>query len=91
MGATTPSIAAGQPAPNSPLACAAVQPTITLGGSERPLRLAALLVSLTTATFAQKWEFGAEGGGGFLNIVNVTGSAGSATAGFAPGFVVGAF
>jgi hypothetical protein len=30
-------------------------------------------------------------GGGFLNIVNVTGTAGSATAGFAPGFVVGAF
>lgn len=57
----------------------------------RPLRLAALLVSLTTAIFAQKWEFGAEAGGGFLNTVNVTGTAGSATAGFAPGFVVGAF
>jgi uncharacterized protein (TIGR03437 family) len=33
MGATTPSIAAGQPAPSSPLAYAAVQPTISLGGS----------------------------------------------------------
>lgn len=43
------------------------------------------------AGFAQKWEFGVDGGAGFLNNVAVTGGTTSATAGFAPGFVAGAF
>ena len=33
MGATTPSVAAGNAAPTNPLAVATVQPTVTLGGA----------------------------------------------------------
>ena len=40
-----------------------------------------------TAAFGQQWEVGGVGGGSFLNSV----PAGGATAGFAPGFVAGAF
>jgi len=53
--------------------------------------LAAMLVLIPVAAFAQKWEFGADGGVGLLNSVSVTGAPGSATAGFAPGFTAGAF
>ena len=52
---------------------------------------AALLILAPTAAFAQKWEFGADGGVGFLNNVAVTSPSGNATAGFAPGFTAGAF
>jgi hypothetical protein len=48
-----------------------------------------LLVTAAGAAFAQQWEFGVVGGGSFLNHVNVSG--GSATAGFEPGFVAGAY
>jgi hypothetical protein len=42
--------------------------------------------------FAQQWEVGGIGGVGFLDTVHVnTPSAGSATAGFAPGVAAGAF
>lgn len=53
--------------------------------------IAALLSLAPAAAFAQKWEFGANGGFGFLNTVPVTSPAGSATAGFKPGFTAGAF
>ena len=52
---------------------------------------AALLILTPTAVFAQKWDFGADGGVGLLNNVAVTSPSGSATAGFAPGFTAGAF
>jgi len=52
--------------------------------------LAVLLVLAPAASFAQ-WEFGADGGVGLLNHVAVSSPAGSATAGFAPGFSAGAF
>jgi len=56
--------------------------------------LTAMLVLIPAAAFAQKWEFGADGGVGLLNNVSVTGAQGTnaaATAGFAPGFSAGAF
>jgi hypothetical protein len=52
---------------------------------------AALLLLAPAAGFAQKWEFGADGGMGFLNNVTASGASGNATAGFAPGFAAGAF
>jgi hypothetical protein len=52
---------------------------------------AALLMLAPAAGFAQKWDFGFDGGYSFLNNVNVTGGPSSATAGFAPGFAAGAF
>jgi hypothetical protein len=55
------------------------------------LRLAVLLIPAATAAFAQQWEFGAVGGIGLLNTVSATGTPGSASAGFAPGFVAGLF
>ncbi len=53
--------------------------------------IAALLLTAPAAAFAQKWEYGAVGGFGFLNTVPVTGATGSATAGFKPGFAAGGF
>jgi hypothetical protein len=53
--------------------------------------VAAILALIPASGFAQKWEFGADAGAGLLNNVAVTGAAGSATAGFAPGFTAGAF
>jgi hypothetical protein len=53
--------------------------------------LTAILALIPATGFAQKWSFGADGGVGLLNHVAVTGVAGSATAGFAPGFTLGAF
>ena len=42
MGRTTPQIEEGLPSPASPLAFAAVQPTVTLGGIELPIEFAGL-------------------------------------------------
>lgn len=58
----------------------------------RTIVLAIALMSAASAAFAQQWEFGALGGGGFLgNVPANGGSTGNATAGFAPGTVFGAF
>ena len=57
----------------------------------RVIRFAVLLIAAAAAAFAQGWEFGAVGGVGLLNTVSATGAAGNATAGFATGFVAGAF
>ncbi len=57
----------------------------------KSLKFAVLLTCAAGSAFAQGWEFGAVGGYSFLNNVSVTGTAGNATAGFAPGFVAGAF
>jgi hypothetical protein len=57
----------------------------------RIVRLTVLLIPAAAAAFAQQWELGAVGGGGLFDHVPVTAPAGSATAGFAPGFVAGAF
>ena len=43
MGQTTPQVATGQPAPASPLALAAVQPVVTLGGAALPVSYAGLV------------------------------------------------
>ena len=43
MGQTSPPIQAGQPAPAKPLAAAAVQPAVTLGGSDLPVSYAGLV------------------------------------------------
>ena len=57
----------------------------------KTFRLAILLgAALSVSAFGQQWEFGAVGGGGFLNTVSVSGP-GSATAGFATGGVGGVF
>jgi len=51
-----------------------------------------LLLAFGCCVFAQQWEVGGIGGVGFLDTVHVsTTTAGSATAGFAPGAVAGAF
>jgi hypothetical protein len=55
------------------------------------LRTILVLSAATAAAFAQGWEFGGSGGGSFLNTVSVSSPAGSATAGFKPGAVVGGF
>src|ERR1039457_5285261 len=49
------------------------------------LRSILVLTAAAAACFAQKWEFGGAGGGGFLNNVAVSGGTGSATAGFDTG------
>jgi Outer membrane protein beta-barrel domain len=49
------------------------------------------VAALSVNCFGQKWEFGGVGGAGFLSNVNVSGPAGSATAGFETGGAVGAF
>jgi hypothetical protein len=53
--------------------------------------VAAILAVIPASGFAQRWEVGADVGAGLLNNVAVTGAAGSATAGFAPGVTAGAF
>jgi opacity protein-like surface antigen len=55
------------------------------------LGLSVLFLAVSGAAMAQQWEFGGIGGGGFLSHVSASGPAGSATAGFQPGAVVGAF
>jgi hypothetical protein len=49
------------------------------------------LAAAAASCFGQQWEFGGMGGGGFLSNVNVSGPAGSATAGFQTGGAVGGF
>jgi len=55
------------------------------------LRSILVLTAAAAASFAQQWEFGGTGGGGFLNSVPVTGGIGSATAGFQTGAAVGGY
>src|SRR5580700_10790324 len=57
----------------------------------RSLILSVVILSAASAAFAQQWEFGAEGGGSLLSNVSVSGPAGKATAGFAPGAAFGVF
>jgi hypothetical protein len=55
------------------------------------LRSILVLTAAAAAGFAQKWEFGGAGGGGFLNNVAVNGGTASATAGFQTGAVFGGY
>ena len=58
----------------------------------KTLRRSILVLALATgAGFAQQWEFGGSGGGGFLNSVPVNASLGSATAGFQTGAALGGY
>src|SRR5580704_5697873 len=57
----------------------------------RSLILSVVILAAATTAFAQQWEFGAVGGGSLLSDVSVSGAAGKATAGFAPGAAFGAF
>jgi hypothetical protein len=58
----------------------------------RSIALSIVLMSAAGSAFAQEWEFGALGGGGFLGNVSANGgSIGNATAGFAPGAAFGVF
>jgi hypothetical protein len=51
-----------------------------------------VLLACGFCAYAQQWEVGGIGGASFLNTVSVsTPTAGSATAGFSPGVVLGAF
>jgi len=49
------------------------------------------LLLVAGACFGQQWEFGGTAGASFLPSVPVSGPAGSANAGFQPGFTTGAF
>ena len=55
------------------------------------VRFSMLMTCAAASALAQGWEFGAVGGYSLLNDVSVTAPTGTATAGFAPGFVAGAF
>jgi hypothetical protein len=55
------------------------------------LRSILVLTVAAAASFAQQWEFGGAGGGGFLNSVPVSGGIGSATAGFQTGAAFGGY
>jgi len=58
----------------------------------RVISFAVLPILAATALLGQQqWEFGAVGGGGLINNVAAASPAGSATAGFAPGFATGVF
>jgi hypothetical protein len=57
----------------------------------RSLVFSVVILAAATTAFAQQWEFGAEGGGSLLSDVSVSGPAGKATAGFAPGAAFGVF
>src|SRR3954462_10570514 len=54
-------------------------------------RIIFLLTAAATASFAQQWEVGGLGGGGFRNHVGVTAPAGTATAGFQNGAAFGGY
>ena len=54
-------------------------------------RIIFLMTTAALASYAQQWEFGGMGGGGFLNHVGVTAPAGAATAGFANGAAFGGY
>jgi hypothetical protein len=58
---------------------------------KRLLRVILVLTALAAAGFAQQWEFGGAGGGGFLNSVPVNGGIGTATAGFQTGAALGGY
>src|SRR5215813_10100939 len=49
------------------------------------------LLFFAGAAFAQQWEFGGSAGASFLPMRSVTSPAGSANAGFQPGFAAGAY
>ena len=55
------------------------------------LRSTLVLTAAAAACFGQKWEFGGNGGGGFLSNVDVNGVTGSATAGFQTGAAFGGY
>ena len=55
------------------------------------LRSILVLTAAAAASFAQGWEVGGTGGGGFLNSVPVSGGPGSATAGFQTGAAFGGY
>jgi hypothetical protein len=57
----------------------------------KTLSLTLLLAAAAFHCPAQQWELGAVGGGSFLNTTSVSSPQGSATAGFKPGFVAGAY
>jgi len=57
----------------------------------RSLVFSVVILAAASTAFAQQWEFGAVGGGSLLSDVSVSGPAGKATAGFAPGAAFGAF
>jgi Outer membrane protein beta-barrel domain len=57
----------------------------------RSLLFSVVILAAATTAFGQQWEFGAVGGGSLLSDVSVSGAAGKATAGFAPGAAFGAF
>ena len=58
----------------------------------KTFRLSILGLTAAAATcFGQQWEFGGMGGVSFLNTVSVSGTAGSATAGFKPGGTFGGY
>jgi hypothetical protein len=57
----------------------------------RRLVFSFVILAAASTAFAQQWEFGAVGGGSLLSDVSVSGPAGKATAGFAPGAAFGAF
>jgi hypothetical protein len=57
----------------------------------KSLVLSIVMISAAATAFAQQWEFGAVGGVGLMNTVSANGPTGNATAGFAPGVVVGAY
>jgi hypothetical protein len=57
----------------------------------RKIAVTTLFLAAAASCFGQQWAFGGMGGGGFLSNVNVSGAAGSATAGFQTGGAVGAF
>jgi hypothetical protein len=49
------------------------------------------LAAVAACSFAQQWEFGGMGGGGFLSNVNVSSPLGAATTGFQTGPALGGF
>jgi len=58
----------------------------------RTIRLSILVLTAAAATsFAQQWEFGGLGGGGFLSTVGVSSTIGAATAGFQSGAAFGGY
>ena len=57
----------------------------------KTLGFAFLFAAAALNSPAQQWEFGGVGGGSFLNTASASSPQGSATVGFQPGFVGGAF
>jgi Outer membrane protein beta-barrel domain len=53
--------------------------------------ICATLLFFAGAAFAQQWEFGGSAGASFLPMLPVSSPAGSASAGFAPGFAAGVY